>query len=96
LSIPKGFENFYPSNYVLLLLKTLYGTKQAALQFWRKLVEALTGKGYNKSRADACLYFAWNKVGLVLWLSWVDDCLIFCGRKEGVLEAKKLLEVFEM
>jgi Reverse transcriptase (RNA-dependent DNA polymerase) len=34
MAVPKGFEKYYSSGMVLLLLKTLYGTKQAALQFW--------------------------------------------------------------
>jgi hypothetical protein len=30
IKIPKGFEKFYPKDTILLLNKTLYGTKQAA------------------------------------------------------------------
>jgi hypothetical protein len=30
MEVLKGVEQFYPKNCVLLLLKTLYGTKQAA------------------------------------------------------------------
>jgi hypothetical protein len=33
MEVPHGFESFYPKNYVLLLLKTIYGLKQAALAF---------------------------------------------------------------
>ncbi len=39
-----------------------------------------------KCKADPCLYNSWTKTGLVLWLSWVDDCLV-CGRRENVEEA---------
>jgi hypothetical protein len=34
LEVAKGFENHYGAGVVLLLLRALYGTKQAALQFW--------------------------------------------------------------
>ena len=42
---------------------------------------------YRRSKADPCLYFDWTKVGLVVWISWVDDCLV-AGKKEGVIVAK--------
>jgi hypothetical protein len=37
LSLPKGFEKYYRSDVVLLLQQTLYGNKQAVLQFWQGL-----------------------------------------------------------
>eukprot|EP00957_Ditylum_brightwellii_P070155 5329200-Ditylum_brightwellii.AAC.1 len=35
--VPQGFERVYPEDVLLLLLRTLYGLKQAAMQFWREL-----------------------------------------------------------
>ena len=32
---PQGFKKYYPSNVVLILLKSIYGIKQAAMQFWK-------------------------------------------------------------
>ena len=90
MEIPQGFKKFYPSNCVLLLKKTLYGTKQAAKAFWLKLLEALKGMQYERSKADPCLYFRNAEHGLVIWLSWVDDCLI-CGKPEGVKQAKEAM-----
>jgi hypothetical protein len=43
---------------------------------------------YIRNKADPCLYFAWTATGLIIWLSWVDDCLV-TGKKEGVLSAKR-------
>jgi hypothetical protein len=88
LHVPEGFEKFYPSNTVLRLLKTLYGLKQSAYEFWKMLVMAMKHMGCSRSKADPCLFFKWTAVGLVLWVTWVDDCLV-CGKKEAVLEAKK-------
>jgi hypothetical protein len=34
------------------------------------------------------LYYAWTALGLVLWISWVDDCLAV-GNKEAVKQAKQ-------
>lgn len=41
MKVPQGFEKFYPNDVVLLLLKTIYGLKQAAFEYWRALLKAL-------------------------------------------------------
>jgi hypothetical protein len=69
-------------------LQTLYGLKQAAMAFWRKLLEAFKSMNFTRSKADPCLYFDWTINGLVLWLSWIDDCLVV-GNKEGVKIGKQ-------
>jgi hypothetical protein len=43
---------------------------------------------YKRSKADPCLYYAWTALGLVLWISWVDDCLTV-GSKEAAKQAKQ-------
>jgi hypothetical protein len=91
MEVPQGFEQFYPKNCVLLLLKTLYGTKQAAKAFWLKLLKALRGMHYTRSKADPCLYYLWEDTGLIIWLSWVDDCLI-CSEKASVIHAKEEMQ----
>jgi hypothetical protein len=60
ITVPKGFEKYYPGNVVLLLKRTLYGTCQAVIQFWKKL----------------CGVMKLINVGHLLYLSWVDDILI--------------------
>eukprot|EP00957_Ditylum_brightwellii_P211343 15366072-Ditylum_brightwellii.AAC.3 len=37
MGAPKGFELLYPKYVLLLLLRSLYGLKQAAMQVWREL-----------------------------------------------------------
>jgi hypothetical protein len=51
---------------------------------------------YGRSKADpTCLYFKWTVCGLVLWLSWVDDCIV-AGKKKEVLQAKdSMMELFD-
>ena len=90
LQVPEGFSKFYPRNVVLKLLKALYGLKQAAYVFWTSLVKAFRYMTFKCSKADPCLFFKWTEKGLILWVTWVDDCLM-CGKKEGVLAAKKQL-----
>ena len=88
MEIPKGFQCFYPEGTVLLLLKTIYGTKQAALAFWEKFMSVINDIKFNRSNADACMYYRWSPRGLTMCISWVDDVLI-CGPKSDVAAAKK-------
>ena len=95
MHIPQGFTEYYPPGWILLLLKTIYGLKQAAYAFWKQLLKAFSAMNFMRSKADPCLYYAWTKHGLVTWISWVDDCLV-CGSKEGVKIAKaQLMEQFD-
>jgi len=54
------------------------------------LVMAFRHMTFQRSKSDPCLFFKWTVHGLVLWVTWVDDCLV-CGKKEAVLEAKQQL-----
>jgi hypothetical protein len=56
MKISQGFEKHFPEGSVLLLLKCLYGLKQAAEAFWRQLLRAASAIGYKRSTADPCLY----------------------------------------
>ncbi len=91
MGVPEGFEKYYdPMYYVLLLLQTIYGLKQSAMAFLRQLLMAFESMNFKRSKADPCLYFDWTALGLVLWLSWIDDCLVV-GQEEAVRKAKKLM-----
>jgi hypothetical protein len=91
MEVPEVFERFYPKNVLLLLLQTIHGLRQAARAFWRELRSALSDMKYEKSMADPCLYFCWTMRGLIIWLSWIDECLV-AGNEEGVLEAKEKMK----
>ena len=95
MHVPKGFEKHYPGSVYLLLLKAIYGTKQAAIIFWKELLKCMKSMGYKRNGADPCLYFRWTMVGLVVWLSWVDDCMVW-GPKEIVSkENEEFLKRFD-
>ena len=85
--VPQGFEKHYPEGAYWLLLKTVYGLKQAAKMFWKMLLKAMRSMNFEKSWADPCLYHKWTDDGLVLWLSWIDDCLCV-GSKENVVKSR--------
>ena len=57
MKVPEGFEKFYGANMVLLLLKAIYGTKQAAIAFWKELLKCMKDMGYARNGADPCLYY---------------------------------------
>ena len=72
---PEGFEHIYSAGMVLLLLKTIYGLKQAAKAFWTRLLIAFAQMYFKRNAADPCIYYKWTKHGLVIWVSWIDDLL---------------------
>jgi hypothetical protein len=37
------------------------------------------------------LYFCWTMSGLIIWLSWIDDCLV-AGNEEGMLASKEQMK----
>lgn len=95
MKVPEGFEKFYPREVLLRLLRTIYGLKQAAMQFWSKMCQAFAFMWYNRNEADLCMYYKWIDDQMVVWLTWVDDCMI-TGPKEQVLEAKQqMMDIFE-
>ena len=96
IKVPEGFENFYPIGCVLLLLHTIYGLKEAAMAFWREILKAFKHMGYNRSKADSCLYFKWTALGnLIVWLSWVDDCVCFGQSQDVKTATDEMKSLFE-
>jgi hypothetical protein len=97
MGIPEGFAKFLPEScrpaceWLWELLATLYGTKQAAKCFWLILVGLMKKMKFRLNRVDPCVYFQWSEEGLLIWLSWVDDCLHVGPNKEAVLVSKNKL-----
>ena len=80
----------------LLLLKTIYGTVQAAMAFFKELLKAFKHLKYNRSKADPCLQFKWMEEGkLVIWLTWVDDCVVGGSGQDPIIEKRKMKQLFE-
>ena len=93
MEVPEGFLQFLPpGNWVMLLLRTLYGNKQAAKRFWLFILGIFVRLlGYKYNRADPCLFYKWTDKGLVLWSTWVDDCLSVGPSKDLVIAEKNKL-----
>jgi len=58
------------------------------MHFLKKLLKAFLNMAYKQSKADPCLYFKWTALGLVIWMSWVDDYIV-CGDKQNMLAEKQ-------
>ena len=51
---------------------------------------------YNRSAADLCLHYKWSKEGkLIVWLSWVDDCVVGGSGQDLTTEKRKMKQLFE-
>lgn len=61
---------------VCLLKGSLYGLKQAGLQWNTEVNNVLTRLGLKRSNSDSCIYFAGNSDRLLLVSVYVDDFLI--------------------
>ena len=88
MEVPEGFEKFYGPNVVLLLLRTIYGLKNAAMAFWKETLMAFKHMKFTRSKADPCLQFKWTALGLLLWITWVDDCLVI-GPPDALKKSKE-------
>jgi hypothetical protein len=58
--------------YILKLNKSLYGLKQASLNWFEKLKQGLIDRGFHPSAINPCLYL---KKGMII-ITYVDDCII--------------------
>jgi hypothetical protein len=94
METPEGlsyFEDIDPNEECLRLKKTIYGTVQAARQWWKRFVKELEQKlGFKRSRADPCLLVKKTDNGIIVLCIYVDDaCLL--GPKDIVLEMKNAI-----
>ena len=95
MEVPQVMEKYHPVNVLLLLLRTVYGPIQSSTQFWKELLRSFRFKKYTRNQADPCLYFIWVNVDLVIWISWVDDCLLTGPKKKTQLMKGKIMSIFE-
>ena len=78
---------------MLHLNRTIYGLKQAAVAFWKELLQAFESMGFRRSPADPCLYVKNTTNGIVILILWVDDCILM-GNKDEVSKYHKLMNSY--
>lgn len=91
MSQPKGFVDQEQLNKVCRLKKSLYGLKQSARSWNKKLNEVLLGLGFEQSIHDECLYEAKIQGAKIFILVHVDDMMIVGKSEEQILFVEKLL-----
>ena len=94
MEIPEGLQDFDPearAGMILELRKSLYGLRQSANLWHRKITGFLMKIGFKPTTADPSVFI--NGRGLIIAL-YVDDIVIF-GREEKEIEmVKKKLKEF--
>jgi hypothetical protein len=82
---PLGWKPQQPG-MVWRLLKSLYGLKQAGLNWYRTLCRALRDLGFMRSSVDYCIFFRRSEHGLIATAFHVDD-LVFTGNDTSGIES---------
>lgn len=82
MDLPIGFvpESGQRGDYALLLLRNLYGLKQASHNWFQMLKNGLIRRKFVPSKIDPCLYLKKN----MMILTYVDDCIIVGKSKEEI------------
>mmetsp|Transcript_21771 Transcript_21771/g.28068 ORF Transcript_21771/g.28068 Transcript_21771/m.28068 type:complete len:81 (+) Transcript_21771:195-437(+) len=66
------------------------------MAFWREILKAFKHMGYNRSKTDSCLNSKCTALGnLIVWLSWVDDCVCFGQSKDVKAATDEMKSLFE-
>lgn len=76
MSQPPGFTVNGTEKKVCLLNKSIYGLKQSARVWYKKLHDILTSANLIQSRTDSCLYTSQRTQGNIYVLVYVHDILI--------------------
>jgi len=74
---PEGFEAVGQEDDVWLLLKSIYGLRQAGLQWYKKIHQAMTTLGFVRLTVDSCVYVRQSEGTIIIVLLYVDDLIIF-------------------
>jgi hypothetical protein len=94
---PEGFVVKGKEHLVCLLLKCIYGLKQAPHVWNEKFNSFLILFGFTRSKHDPCVYFRRKETEILIMAIWVDDGLICSNNKTSIAEVLAYLSThFEM
>ena len=82
----EGYED--GTERVCLLIKTLYGLKQAGQEWNIEFDTKLRRQGYARLRCDPCIYIWHVNDDFAIITVWVDDLLIFKTTVDLMTKAK--------
>jgi hypothetical protein len=98
MEIPEGWEGLDRKTQVFLLLKSIYGLKQAS-RIWNELfTEEIKGLGYIQSAADPCIFIKYDNNGnpIAFIGIFVDDCIVIGGEIQINEVRTSLMKLFKM
>ena len=75
LEVPKGLSDI-PDGHVLLLLKAIYGLKQASLLWYMTASSFFFSLGFKRCTSDPCLLVLTNSLGFLIVTIYVDDLIL--------------------
>jgi len=88
---PEGFAVKGQEHKVFRLKRTLYGLKQAALQWWKALDKSMERLGFRRTKSDSGIFVLTSSKGpSVIIIVYVDDA-IFMGPDHRLVMSKKAL-----
>jgi hypothetical protein len=93
MKIPKRIEA--SENECLILKKTIYGLVQSAREFYKKLVLALKGCGFQGISVDPCLWTKYTENGIVFVGIYVYDYLVI-GNENGINDVIDGLKTYKL
>lgn len=94
---PEGTVQAGQEQKVCRLKKSLYGLKQAARAWNKRIEEVLKNEGFSQSTADPCLFIDKSRTDTILITLYVDDILIACANEDRIVKLiKHLNEFFEV
>ncbi len=92
ISQPSGYIEPGKEDMVCHLLKSLYGTKQAARQWYKKVRTTMTNNGFEVCQSDNCIYIRRIEDELSIIALYVDDLIIASSTMDGVKKIVNFLK----
>src|SRR6266850_4303135 len=87
---PEGYED--GTDHVCLLIKTLYGLKQAGREWNAEFDNKVRKHGFTQLLSDPCVYICHDHKGIAIIMVWVDDLLLFALSEEAMTIMKDNLK----
>ena len=85
----KNFESKDSKHLVCKLKKSIYGLKQASLQWYRKFDWVITSFSFKEKTIDQCIYLKFSGRKFIILMLYGDDILQVRSDKSLLHETKK-------
>ena len=86
---PPGYEEENRREYVLRLLKTIYGLRQASRKWYEIVCRLMTELGFTRSESDPAVFYWHEGNDRMVIVVHVDDCTIVGNSQELIDDCKR-------